>query len=517
MEQSASLPGSVLPSRRPLRRVRSRALRAALRARAALIVFSTICRPSEGFSSRNSASLALTVVSTRVRISVLPSLRLGLALELRVAQLHRDERREALAHVLAGEVLLLLLEEVLLARVVVDRAREGGAEARQMSAALRRVDVVGEREDGLVVGRVPLHGDLDLAVVGLVLEEDDAAVDRVLVAVDVGDEVLDAAGILERRRLAVGALVVEHDAQVLGEEGGLAQALREDAEVEVDLLEDVGVGHERDRRARRRLLVALLLLLELGHGRAALEALVPVIAVGVDVELEPLGERVDDRDADAVQAAGHLVAAAAELAAGVQHREDDLGRRLVVLLHDADRDAAPVVDVGDGVVGVDGDGDRGAVPGDGFVDRVVDHLVHEVMQTAGPGGTDVHARSFADRLEALEDLDVLGGVARLLHATSQGQPFTQRRRDGRRWWAVSTGRLGGPCASIPERGPWKRPGGGVENRRKASLFMVDGRPARGGSGAALPRRLREPPGWPRADARRRPGPRPRWAAARSAG
>ena len=234
-------------------------------------------------------------------------------------------------------------------------------------------------------------------------------------------------------RLAVGALVVEGDAQVLREERGLAQALGEDAEVEVDLFEDVGVGHERDGRAGRRRLVELLLLLELGDRRAALETLAPVVAVGVDVELEPFGERVDDRDADAVQAARHLVARAAELAARVQHREDDLGRRLVVLLHDPDRDATAVVGDGDRVVGVDGDGDRGAVPGDGFVDRVVDHLVHEVMQTSGPGGTDVHARSFADRLEALEDLDVLGGVARLLHATSQGQPFMQRRTDGRRW------------------------------------------------------------------------------------
>ncbi len=74
MEQSASLPGSVLPSSRPLRRVRSRALRAALRARAALIAFSTIWRPSLGFSSRNSASFSLTVTATSVAISVLPSL-----------------------------------------------------------------------------------------------------------------------------------------------------------------------------------------------------------------------------------------------------------------------------------------------------------------------------------------------------------------------------------------------------------------------------------------------------------
>ena len=179
--------------------------------------------------------------------------------------------------------------------------------------------------------------------------------DGVLVAVDVGDEVVDAALVLEDDGLAVGALVVELDAQALGEEGRLAQALREHAEVVVDLLEDLGVGHERHRGAGRSVLAELLLLLERADGHAALEALVPVVAVAIDVELEPLRQGVDDRDADAVQAAGDLVAGAAELAAGVQHGEHDLGGRLVVLLHDPDGDAAAVVDHGDGVVGVDGD------------------------------------------------------------------------------------------------------------------------------------------------------------------
>ena len=56
---------------------------------------------------------------------------LGLALELRVLELDRDDRREALAHVFAGEVLLFLFEQALLAGVVVDGAREGAAEARR--------------------------------------------------------------------------------------------------------------------------------------------------------------------------------------------------------------------------------------------------------------------------------------------------------------------------------------------------------------------------------------------------
>ena len=136
------------------------------------------------------------------------------------------------------------------------------------------------------------------------------------------------------------------------------------------------------------------------------------VALGVDLEVEALGERVDDRDADAVEAARDLVAAAvAELAAGVEDGQHDLGGRLALLLHDADRDAAAVVDDGDRVVRVDRDLDGVAVAGERLVDGVVDDLVDEVVKAADTGRADVHAGALADRFEPLEDGDVLRPVA----------------------------------------------------------------------------------------------------------
>ena len=71
-----------------------------------------------------------------------------------------------------------------------------------------------------------------------------------------------------------------------------------------------------------------------------------MLAVAVDLDDQPLAERVDHADADAVQAAGDLVALAAELAAGVQDGEHDLGRALALVRTGrvrVDRDAAAVV------------------------------------------------------------------------------------------------------------------------------------------------------------------------------
>ena len=85
---------------------------------------------------------------------------------------------------------------------------------------------------------------------------------RVLVLVEVADEVVDAALVLERDLVGRAALVDQLDPQAAGQEGGLAQALGERGEVELDLVEDLEVGQEGDRRPG---LLRLRALLQLGR------------------------------------------------------------------------------------------------------------------------------------------------------------------------------------------------------------------------------------------------------------
>ena len=145
------------------------------------------------------------------------------------------------------------------------------------------------------------------------------------------------------------ALVAQVDAQALVEERHLLEAGAQRLVLEVDGLEDRVVRPERDRRAG---LVARLGALErrLRHAAVAI-GLPPDVALALDLDLEPARERVHDRRADAVQTARDGVAAAAELAAGVQHREHDLDRRLAFGLVHVDRDAAAVVDDAHAAVG----------------------------------------------------------------------------------------------------------------------------------------------------------------------
>src|SRR5690606_37059915 len=172
-------------------------------------------------------------------------------------------------------------------------------------------------------------------------------------------------------------------------------------EVELGGLEDLRVGPERLRRPGG---VGRLAALELADGLAAVrELLAPRVAVALDLGDDAGRERVDDGDADAVETAGDGVAAAAELAARVEDRHDDLDRRAALGGVDGDRDAAPVVDDADAAVGEERHVDRVGVPGERLVHRVVHNLVHKVVEAALTRRADVHAGTLADRLEALED------------------------------------------------------------------------------------------------------------------
>ncbi len=177
------------------------------------------------------------------------------------------------------------------------------------------------------------------------------------------------------------ALVVERDENAAVQEGQLAQPLGQGVEAEDEGFEDLGVGLEGDLRAAA---LGRAGDLERPCRRAALVGLLIDLAVAPDLDFEPFGQGVHDRDADAVETARHLVAVVVELAAGVQHGHHDFGRRLAagVLV---DRDAAAVVDDGDRPVDMNRDVDLIAVAGEGFVDRVVDDLVDEMVQAGGPG------------------------------------------------------------------------------------------------------------------------------------
>ncbi len=349
---------------------------------------------------------------------------LRLPLELRLRQADADHRHQPLAHVVARKVGVVVLEDLLLSRVVVEDAGEGAAEAGEMAAAVDGVDAVGEAEGRLREGVVVLEGRLYRRAVLLVLDVDRPRLEDRPLPVQVAHEALDAAVKAERQLLVV-PLVPEADPDALDQIGALPEALGEGGEIIVQLAEDLGVGHEGDRRAGdggrhlarhlpRRQVARLPLLVDLRYGDAPLVLLDVHLAVTSHLCPHRLREGVHHRGADAVEAAGNLVHLPAELAAGVEVGHDRLQRRLAGLLVGVGGDAAAVVPYRYAAVLVNDRLDVVAEAGHSLVDGVVGDLVDQVVEAALVGAADVHAGPPAYRLQPAQHLDVAGRVLRAL-------------------------------------------------------------------------------------------------------
>ena len=331
---------------------------------------------------------------------------LGLAFELGIAQLDGEHAGQAFAQVVAGEVLVLFLEHAGAAGAFVDAASQSAAQAGHVGAAFDGVDQVGERVKPFDVLVGVLETGLYRNAVLFAADDDRSGRQRLFALVDVGDELRDAAFVMICPGLAFG-FVDEDKLESRDQEGHLAEAIAQRLGRKGDLVENFRVGPECHRRAalRRRRAAG-----QAGNGRAALETFVPFPAVAVDRDLQPFGKRVDDRNADAVQAAGDLVIVIVELAARVQHRQHHFEGGTPVGGMRIHGNAAAVVADADALVGVQRHRDFRAEAGQRLVDRIVNHLVHAVVEPSRRRIADVHARPLADGVEPFQNLYVFGCV-----------------------------------------------------------------------------------------------------------
>jgi hypothetical protein len=123
-------------------------------------------------------------------------------------------------------------------------------------------------------------------------------------------------------------------------------------------------------------------------------------AVALDFHFQSLRQRVDHRNADAVQTAGNFVGSVVELTASMQFGQHDFGGRNFFRGMNIDGYTAAVIDHSDAVVDMNGDFDAVAMTGQRFIDGIVDNFVNQMVQTPFAGVPDVHARSFSDRFQA---------------------------------------------------------------------------------------------------------------------
>ena len=212
--------------------------------------------------------------------------------------------------------------------------------------------------------------------------------------------------------VAIGALVPgrrvgESERQTGVQVRHLLEPLVEGGGLVLDGVEDLGVWEERDGRP---LSLGLADVVDGSPGPAPVELLPVEPPIPSDLHHQPLAEEVDHRRAHAVEPPGDAVAAASELASGVEGGKHGLQGRDAGGLVDLHRDPPTVIGDGHGAVRVDSNGRLVAEARHRLVHGVVHDLVDEVVEPALVCAADVHARTATDGLQALQDLDILGAV-----------------------------------------------------------------------------------------------------------
>ena len=109
------------------------------------------------------------------------------------------------------------------------------------------------------------------------------------------------------------------------------------------------------------------------------------LPVFMDTDLQPVGKGIDHAGAHAVETAGDLIAATAELTAGVKHGKHNLQSRLAGLGLTIHGNTTAVIGDGDGISFIDGYGNMLTVASQRLVDGVVHDLIHQMVQTGGGG------------------------------------------------------------------------------------------------------------------------------------
>ena len=139
-------------------------------------------------------------------------------------------------------------------------------------------------------------------------------------------------------------------------------------------------------------------------------ALMVPLAVSGDLHLQPLGQRVHDTHAHTVEPPRHFVGVLIELPPRMEcgHRQLHAGNTLFGVY--VDWDPSTIVVDRNGAVLPQRYPYLGAEAGHRLVDGVVDHFVHEVVQSPGGRRSDVHSGALPNGLEPLEYRDLSGGV-----------------------------------------------------------------------------------------------------------
>ena len=297
------------------------------------------------------------------------------------------------SHVITGKRHLGLRGNSVCFHVLIEGTRDCGTQSGQMGAAIALRDVVRETQNVLLIGIVPLQRCLDAISAAFRVDMEDRWIEPRFVAVQILDEGADSAVVLIYVPLS-GSLVGQNDSDPGVEKCELSQPSGEKIVVKFDIAEGTVAWREPEFGTGP---VGFSDYPQVGYRLAVTILLKMSPSVSPDPKSERRRKRIDHRNPDSVETARYLVGVLVEFSSCVEDGHDDFGRRTPFLRMKVHGNAPTVVTNRYRFTLVNCDLDFSAMPGERFIDRIVDGLEDEVVKAGSVIGiADEHSRTFSD-------------------------------------------------------------------------------------------------------------------------
>ena len=143
---------------------------------------------------------------------------------------------------------------------------------------------------------------------------------------------------------------------------------------------------------------------------SSLVTLLIYLAALADFYFQPVGEGIYNRRTYTVQTTGYLVSPTAKFTAGMQNRKYDFYCGNTCFVIDTYRNSSSVIDNSDRIIFVDRYINGIAESCQCFIYRIINDLIHQVMQSSAGCGTNIHSRTLSYSFQTFQYLNLIRAV-----------------------------------------------------------------------------------------------------------
>ena len=131
------------------------------------------------------------------------------------------------------------------------------------------------------------------------------------------------------------------------------------------------------------------------------------LALFINLNIQPFRKGIYYTGSYTVKTAGNLITGSSELSSCMKDGENNFQGGLSRLFLYIYRNSSSIIPYGNGIILMNSYGNGITKSGQSLVYGVIHDFINQMMQTANGGTSDIHSRSFSNRFQSLQNLNLI--------------------------------------------------------------------------------------------------------------